>query len=178
MNIFILNTGRCGSTTFIRACQHIDNFTAAHESLLKKIGSQRLQYPQDHIEADNRLSWYLGRLDEKYGDHAFYVHLYRDREETAASYAKRRDFGLMKAYREGLLLGGEEGQGDLQLAQDCIDTVEANIRHFLRDKSNTLDFRLETARDDFTRFWHAIGARGDLPGALAEWDVKYNASDQ
>ena len=65
MNIFILNTGRCGSTTFIKACEHIKNYTCAHESLLTEIGAQRFNYPQDHIEADNRLSWLLGRLDEK-----------------------------------------------------------------------------------------------------------------
>jgi len=103
MNIFILNTGRCGSTTFIRACQHISNYSAAHESRLKLIGEQRLQYPPRHIEADNRLSWYLGRLDQRYGDQAFYVHLQRELQATAASYAKRRDFGLMKAFREGIL---------------------------------------------------------------------------
>jgi hypothetical protein len=32
MHIFILNTGRCGSTTCARACQHMTNYTAAHES--------------------------------------------------------------------------------------------------------------------------------------------------
>lgn len=178
MNIFVLNTGRCGSTTFIRACRHIENYTAAHESRLKKIGEQRLDYPPDHIEADNRLCWYLGRLDEKYGDEAFYVHLTRDPVATAASYAKRRDFGIIRAWREGVLLGGEQGQDDRALAQDCIDTMEANIRHFLRNKTRTLSVRLESVRQDFTDFWHAIDARGDLQDALAEWEIKYNASDQ
>ena len=32
MNVFILNTGRCGSRTFARACAHITNYTSAHES--------------------------------------------------------------------------------------------------------------------------------------------------
>lgn len=178
MNIFILNTGRCGSMTFIRACQHINNYSAAHESRLKLIGEQRLQYPPQHIEADNRLAWYLGRLEQAYGDRAFYVHLRRDLQATAVSYAKRRDFGLMKAFREGILLGGEAGQSDFDLAMDCMITVEANIRHFLENKTQKMDVWLETAAEDFPRFWQAIGAEGDLAAALAEWQVKYNASDQ
>ena len=31
-NVFVLCTGRCGSTTFTQACQHIQNYTASHES--------------------------------------------------------------------------------------------------------------------------------------------------
>jgi len=37
---------------------------------------------------------------------------------------------------------------------------------------------LETVEQDFARFWQAIDAEGDLQAALAEWRVKYNASDQ
>ena len=85
MNIFVLNTGRCGSTTFIKACQHIQNFTASHESRSVFTGNQRLAYPRNHIEADNRLSWFLGKLDQEYGDNAVYVHLLRDRAATARS---------------------------------------------------------------------------------------------
>lgn len=68
MNIFILSTGRCGSTTFIQSCQHITNFSSAHESNIHKIGTDRIVYPQNHIESDNRLSWFLGRLEEHYKD--------------------------------------------------------------------------------------------------------------
>ena len=74
-NVFVLCTGRCGSTTFVQACQHIENYTASHESKISLLGDQRLEYSQNHIEVDNRLSWFLGSLDKKYGDNAFYVHL-------------------------------------------------------------------------------------------------------
>ena len=85
MNVFVLSTGRCGSTTFIKACSHITNYSSAHESLSTRTGKQRLNYPENHIEADNRLSWLLGRLDNTYGDDAFYVHLNRNIEDTIAS---------------------------------------------------------------------------------------------
>ncbi|SEH04183.1 hypothetical protein [Candidatus Venteria ishoeyi] len=176
MNIFILNTGRCGSTTFIKACQHIDNYTAAHESRLRYIGRQRLAYPEQHIEADNRLSWLLGRLEQAYGDQAFYVHLRRNPAQTADSFAKRSQFGVMRAYKEGFLLGGEKNQSARDIALDYIDSIDSNIALFLKDKSRQMDFHLESAQADFTRFWHEIGASGDLQQALMEWDVTYNAS--
>lgn len=176
MNIFVLNSGRCGSTTFIQACSHITNYTAGHETRLHLIGSARLAYPDNHIEADNRLSWLLGRLEHAYGDRAFYVHLTRERAAVADSFARRMDFGIMKAYREGILLGGEAGQRDLDLALDYLDTVEANVELFLKDKSRTMRIKLESAREDFADFWQRIGATGDLEGALQTWDIRFNAS--
>lgn len=175
MNVFVLNSGRCGSSSFIQACRHIDNYSAGHETRLRMIGPPRLDYPDYHIEADNRLSWLLGRLDRRYGVQAFYVHLRRDRGETAASFARRAEFGIMKAYREGILLGGEPGQTAEALALDYLDSVEANIELFLRDKPNWMEFRLERARADFAEFWHRIGACGDLAAALAAWDTRHNA---
>ncbi|MEN8170618.1 MAG: hypothetical protein ABFS08_10390 [Pseudomonadota bacterium] len=177
MNVFILNTGRCGSTTFIRACQHITNFSALHESRSGVIGSERLNYPHDHIEADNRLSWLLGRLDKEYGDNAFYVHLSRDREQTAESFARRAEFGIMQAYREGILLELQATPTAHVVALDYLDTVEANIEHFLKDKSMRMPFQLEHAKEDFTSFWLQIGAEGDLEAALAEWETCHNASN-
>lgn len=176
MNVFVLNTGRCGSTTFIRACSHIVNYSAGHESRIHAIGDARLAYPPDHIEADNRLAWLLGRLDRRFGAAAFYVHLQRERGAVAASFARRSGFGIMQAYREGILLGGMAGQGELELAADYIETVEANIALFLRDKPRRMTFRLEHAEEDFGRFWQAIGAAGERAAALAEFGRRYNAS--
>lgn len=177
MNVFILNSGRCGSTTFIRACSHITNFSAGHETRVQRIGEARLAYPDHHIEADNRLSWLLGRLDQAYGDQAFYAHLVREPESAAASFARRTDFGIMKAYREGILmLEGEAVQSGLDLAHDYLETVRSNIELFLKDKPNKMDFRLESATEDFRIFWNRIGAQGDLESALAEWGRRYNAS--
>lgn len=176
MNVFILNTGRCGSVTFVKACRHISNYSAGHESRINFTGVQRLAYPDNHIEADNRLSWFLGRLGETYGDAAFYVHLSRDPGDVASSFVSRADFGIMKAYREGVLMGGQPGQSSMELARDYIETVEANIRLFLQDRPNTMSFSLENAVNDFQAFWNAIGAEGDYDGAVNEWSISHNAS--
>ncbi|MCG8426732.1 MAG: hypothetical protein MI754_05165 [Chromatiales bacterium] len=176
MNIFILNSGRCGSSTFIEACRHISNYKAGHESLSHLVGDARLNYPANHIEADNRLSWFLGRLDRKYGDDAFYVHLTREPQAVINSFVKRESFGIMKAYRDGVLLGETATIWADDLASDYLETVDSNIRLFLKDKSRTMRFQLEQAQTDFKIFWERIGAEGDLEQALATWDTHYNAS--
>jgi len=155
---------------------HINNYSAAHESHLTLNGDQRLAYPPNHIESDNRLSWYLGRLDNLYGNDAFYVHLFRDKNQVANSYARRSEFGIMKAYQEGILLGGEPDQSIEDIANDYINTVEANILLFLKDKTHKMKFDLANAPSDFKLFWEKIGAEGNLTEALQEWETKHNSS--
>ena len=176
MNVFILNSGRCGSTTFIKACQHITNYTAAHESLLSNTGAQRFNYPKNHIEADNRLSWLLGRLDNKYTNDALYVHLTRNKNDVTTSFSKRIDFGILKAYEQGILMHEKHLLPAQDIAEDYFETVESNIKLFLKDKSNKTDVSVETVKKDFTEFWDMINAEGDLEKALKEWDTKHNAS--
>ena len=176
MNVFILNTGRCGSSTFIKACSHISNYSAAHESRATLIGEQRLAYPAQHIEADNRLSWFLGRLDQQYADNALYIHLNRNKQKTIESFAKRADYGIMQAYKEGILLDGENNQSNEKIAADYIATVESNIEFFLKDKTHKMTFSLDNAKQDFEIFWTFISAEGNLQAALGEWDISYNAS--
>jgi hypothetical protein len=178
MNVFILNTGRCGSTTFIRACQHISNFTSAHESRCHQIGEDRFDYPDNHIEADNRLAWFLGRLDRHYGDKAVYVHLKRNSKDTASSYAKRMfSGGIIPAYRQGIIQFLPDEVSDMSVCLDYYDTVNSNIELFLKDKSRQMAFNLENAQQDFQKFWTLIGAEGDIAAALSEFNNAYNASE-
>ena len=180
-NVFVLCTGRCGSTTFIKAAKHIDNYSAAHESRCHLTGSARFAYPERHIEADNRLSWLLARLDNSYGDTARYVHLIRDREATAQSMLKRADVGITLAYRSEILLRAprlSRNTPTIEFCRDLVDTVTENIRHFLRDKSQVMTVELENAEADFSRFWDWIGSSGDRDAALAEWRIRHNASPE
>ncbi len=175
MNVFVLNTGRCGSVTFARACQHITNFSCDHESLISLAGINRLNYADQHIEVDNRLSWFLGRLDREYGNDALYVHLQRTKEDVVNSFVKRQDFGIMQAYRDGIYMDIDKNVDAETIAADYIDTVEANIRLFLKGKS-FIQVQLSTIDKDFAAFWSFIGAEGDFEKALAEFDTAYNAS--
>lgn len=179
MNVFVLNTGRCGSTTFIKACEHITNYSCAHESRISLLGEDRLDYPENHIEADNRLSWLLGRLDKKYGDSVFYVHLKRNESDTARSFTKRYSSGIIKAYRgDGILLGLPEYSDRMDVAIDYCRTVNSNIELFLKDKSQKLEVNLETIDRDFTEFWKSIGAQGNIEAAIAEFNVTHNSTKE
>lgn len=178
-NVFVLCTGRCGSTTFIKASAHMRNYTAGHETRTHLIGPARLDYAPGHIEADNRLSWFLGRLDQVWGDRALYVHLTRDRDAVAQSFLSRWGNGVIAAYHSSLLMNAPKLSPDtppLAVCGDYVDTVTANIRHFLRDKTHVLSMTLENGKADFARFWDLIGATGNRDAALAEWDVKHNAT--
>lgn len=178
MNVFVLCTGRCGSVTFVRACEHATNFSAGHETLARMTLDARLDYPANHIEADNRLSWMLGRLQKRWdASDAFYVHLKRDREATARSFALRLEqgTGIIAAYKSGVLMGARRAE-PLDICRDYVDTVTANIELFLADKPNVMTINLETAIDEFPQFWRRVGMEGDLSAALSEWGVRHNAS--
>ncbi len=100
----------------------------------------------------------------------------RDRDKTAASFIKRADYGIMRAYQQGILQDVDTQLDIHDVALDYIDTVTDNIRHFLKNKTHKMDFRLENANEDFIKFWGSINAEGDLNKALQEWSIAYNAS--
>ena len=164
--------------------------------------SQRLEYPDNHIEVDNRLAWFLGVLGEKYPD-ARFVHLVRDREAVAQSFLKRwkedpppwKEYKnpIIRAYRKhrerhpgpGIILAfahpiiarpapwNEEQR--IEICRFYYDTVNANIAHFLRDKCS-MEVRIENIEDDFQDFWSWIGAEGDYDAAIAEFSRQHNVS--
>lgn len=179
MRVFILCTGRSGSLTFVQACKEISNYTAAHESRARRLGPDRFDYPDQHIEADNRLSWFTGALDRKFGNDAFYVHLIRERGPTVESYNLRwvRKGSLIRAYCEGIHQIGLhrlDKQRRLEVVGDYYDNVNENIRLFLKDKQRVLTVHLENIQEDFTLFWKEIGADGNLEKALETLQTRHN----
>lgn len=183
MRVFILCTGRSGSTTFINACKHIDNYTSGHESLAREMGEKRYDYPDNHIEADNRLSWHLGHLHKRYKDDAFYIHLKRNKEAVAQSFLKRFYLpgSIIDSFCEGIRMKSSHNLSpdvQLQLCHDYIDTVNANIEHFLSSKSHVMTLNLEELREKFPAFWQRIGAEGNLKEALNEFNERHNSSSK
>lgn len=179
MNIFVLGTGRSGSLTFTRACRHITNFTTSHESRVARLGDDRVDYPAHHIEADQRLSWFIGRLDRRFGKDAYYVHLTRDPNKVVASWSRRFHVlgGIMPAYRDNILAVASHNKvrvSRTEAAADYVRTVTENIELFLKDKPNVMRFRMEAADRQFPEFWEWIGAEGDLAAALSEWRIRHD----
>lgn len=173
MNVFVLTTGRSGSTTFYEACKHIENYTCGHESRASLSGEERLNYPDNHIEIDNRLSWFLGRLDEKYGNKAIYVHLKRDEKAVAESYYKRREFpvGIMRAYFLNILM---KYKCTFEDAVDLTNTVNSNINLFLKDKNQVQILHLESIQDDMPSFLSLINAKCKKEDVLKSFDSIHN----
>ena len=173
MNIFVLCTGRCGSVSLYNICKHITNYTTGHESR-KNLD---FLYNQNHIEIDNRLCWFLGRLDEKYGDEALYIHLKRDKNQVAKSYSKRFYYkrGISMGYKYNLLRTNQRlEKSDMEICRDMIETCESNINLFLKDKTKTLEINLENFKEDISKFWNYIDAAGNLEEALKELEIKHN----
>ena len=182
MRVFILCTGRSGSTAIIKACQHIKNYSCGHETLSKEIGGSRFRYPDNHIEADNRLSWFLGSLNNQFGNDAVYIHLIRNKESTIRSFNKRWeiDISIIKAFAEGILMRPAIKLNDnqkLEICSDYYDTVNNNIVYFLKDKDHTLTIKLENIKEGFLSFWKLIDAKGDINEALKEFDILHNKSE-
>lgn len=178
MNVFVLTTGRTGSLSLERACSYITNYTAAHESRCDKLGSERLNFPDDHIEIDNRLAWFLGDIEAKYGDNAIYVHLIRDEKKVADSYTKRwnRETSIVRAYAYGILkLQEHQIKEPSAICLDFVEKTNRNIVNFLSDKSRKMTFDISNNTVDFKKFWELIEAQGNYEKAFAELNAVHNA---
>lgn len=176
MRVFVLCTGRSGSTTFARACAHIKNYTSGHETRSAQYRN-RIEYPDCHIEVDNRLAWMLGLLDARYGDDALYVHLRRSREAVARSYRGRASNarGIVRAFSHGIIQA-DRCDGYTEPVNLMLDTMTANIEAFLKDKTRVINVDIESPHSGFNEMWDRAGAIGDRTAALAEFDQRYNAT--
>lgn len=156
------------------------NYTAGHELNSGRTGDNRFQYADQHIEVDNRLSWFLGNLERRFGDSAYYVHLHRNPEATAQSFNNRwglRD-SIVDAFAYGICQRNTRIQKNerLDYCRFLVDCVNQNIKSFLENKSKVLDIPLSEAAAKFEVFWKEIGAEGDMNAGIGEWSVKHNKS--
>lgn len=181
MKVIVLCSGRSGSTTLYRACQFIDDFTVGHESRVELLGAERFDFPDQHIEIDNRLIWQLGNLGQHIGDQAMYVHLIRERSAVKQSFINRlyQPKSIFYSYCESIKKSTPEklcANEIALLSDDFLDNIDANIRYFLKDKTHQMEFHIENYHQDFASFWKFINATGDYEKALAEWSNKHNSS--
>ena len=171
MRVFVLSPQRCGSVTLSRACKHISNYSSGHETREQL----ELKYPDQHIEVDNRLAWFLGRLDSKYEDSPTYVHLKRNPEEVANSCLNRFNSGIMRAYNRKILLF-KPNASNFDICLDYVNTINSNIELFLKNKSKKLEINVENFENDFKLFWDFIKAEGDYNLAIETLHKKHNKS--
>ena len=198
MRVFVVTTGRSGSLTFAQACAHATNYTSGHETNIDRVQG-RFDYRDQHIEVDNRLAWMLPQLDAA-NPGAFFVHLTRDHEATARSYAnrsmdlvrgRRRLFESVKRHRgrtrvplvdafaHGIIrqrgiLPSERVEASARL---MVETINANIIHFLQTRPH-LVIDIADAAVGIEELWRSIGAEGDLDAARAEFSTRHNAGQR
>lgn len=177
MRVFVLCTGRSGSTTFASACEHITNYSSGHETQPRRVEG-RLDYPDEHIEVDHRLSWFLGSLDRMYGDDPVYVHLTRDPDVVAESWSVRHNSGgQLPTWLDVVLYRPkpDDRSNALPGARLMVQTVTDNIELFMRDKSKVFRLDIEDPHDEFDRMWDMIGAEGNRDGAHTTLRGRLNA---
>ena len=164
MRVFVLGTGRCGTVTFSKACEHIENYTVGHESHAGRVGD--FNYPDDHIEVDSRLVECIAHLLVEYPD-AFFVQLMRSRDDCVASMARRPK---------------QDMYCRLHFAADPDRYRAAQVRYFEYNTRiqmmipDAYIMWLESAPTMWPEFWSEINADGDFEASLAEWDTRYNAT--
>lgn len=173
-NVFVLCTGRCGSKSIINALQYANNYTAGHESKATALGAERLNFGENHIEADNRLSWFLGRLDQTYGADAMYIHLKREEDSLVKSInARWGPFTILRAYTYGILK--TQGRG-IEYAKDYCKTINENILCFLKDKPHQIEMKTENLALDFEKLWTTLEIEGNFSKAMQEINKKHNTT--
>lgn len=158
----------------------MQNYTSGHETNAKQI-QDRLVYPDKHIEADNRLSWFLGSLENQYGDEPYYVHLIRNKEKCVESFNKRWDNqgSIIHSFSEGILMNKVKNLNTSERKEIIslyYDTVNQNIESFLANKSKKMVIALEDIKSDFKVFWKHIHANGNLDAALDTFNRVHNES--
>lgn len=188
MNVFVVGTGRCGTVTFTKACQHVTNFTAAHESTSGLTRAADLSFPAQHIEVNPHITWLLGPVAALHPD-ALWVHLVRAKEDVVASWMQRgRTHGpgvwsplALRVAPKGIRTD-EQFRTICELCYDAIThQVDAHLKTLPADRARTIllsdlagGVSNPKARATWREFWQWIRAEGDFAASLAEWRIRYN----
>lgn len=180
MRAFILGPGRCGTLTIAEAFRHATNYTVGHESRWHLQPADRWNYPDQHIEVDNRLCWMTGTLHRRYPD-ATYAHLVRDPEANADSLARvlwprgtRASRGKLMSGIQGIL--GRTARADseaIDYARNHVELTNDNAR-LLLETHDGITIHIENPHAAFTALWEQLDCEGDLDAALAELDVRHH----
>jgi hypothetical protein len=177
MRVFVLSPGRSGSATFTEACRHMTNYTAGHETRSDRVKA-RFDYPDNHIEVDNRLTWMLGGLGAASAPEDRFVWLRRDSRSVIASFLGRWEgsyrASIIKAFAHGIIQRRTDWDDREAVVRFYVETVEANIAEFVKARDHMV-VRLGTS--DFDTFWDWIDARGDRDAAVETWARVHNASE-
>jgi hypothetical protein len=166
MRVFVVGTGRCGTTTFYQACRHITNYTVGHESEGFRI--PKYEFDDKHIEVSHLNSIALPLLVKKYPDSMF-IHLIRDRQATIQSWVNGHPDLHEELNCWSRLWYMERNLDAAQIAAARYDRVFE-----LCERMTTWSFKLDRATMWWGVFWRYIKAEGSYDEALKEFSRAYN----
>jgi hypothetical protein len=170
MRTFVLGTGRCGTKTFNKACEHLVGYTTAHE--LKTFNND-LTYNDNHIECDCHLFWHLPNLFKLYPD-ALYIHLIRDKEPCVNSWKRR---GTIKAYSAFTEMDEHGRLAPHIIASNYYDFVIGMIDSFFENKEcKFIKMSLPPSGQQWKYFHTLLGKPEGYQQSFLEWKVIHNAS--
>ena len=131
MNVFFISPGRTATTTFANACKCVEGYTSLHESQVQLLGDKRIAYPENHLEFDNRLVFFLADLTQKFAaNRGVLVIVHRDHHEVASSYNRRwSKINIMKSWSQGVHLR-ELSQNTYEVALDYVQYCYRQLDYF------------------------------------------------
>lgn len=166
MNVFLISPGRTATTALASAFQQVPGYTSGHESRSRLLGVERVNYPDNHFECDNRLVWFLPRLTERFGEDGILVIVKRELEDIASSYNERwYKINMMKAYSQGILLR-RLSQNGIDVCRDYVENVYEHLDYFKAGWNVTIELSLEDAEVGVGQILKEIGREGSLNDVL------------
>lgn len=168
MNIFVVGTGRCGTTTFSKACGFATNKTVSHERLAGSV-YRLTDYPPNHIEVDAPLSFWLPRLRTIYPGCRF-VHLVRHADRSGCiDSMSSHDPDICGAF--GRMLFHYPECSAREGAEAMYDVINEMV-----NGADVLRVLLREVQSRWHEVWEWMECDGDFEKSRSEWNVKYNAT--
>lgn len=175
MRIFVVGTGRCGTSTFYHAAKHATNYHVGHESRAGRREPNDYIYPDQTLEISCHLSFAVPLLYERNGFHDVkIVHLVRERRPCIESLARVKD--ALQSLAFGIQQCKPKSDTEhLAWAEWWYDLVNENIS---ATAWHPFEFQMEAAEDFWPDFWMWAGCEGDFDASMEEWRRKYNAGEK
>jgi hypothetical protein len=177
-NVFILSSGRTATTAMAKACSHIPGYSADHESRSRLPFAERLNYPEWHIEADNRLLFFLMQLEDTYGDDALYVYLDRSAEEVAESYARRwhLNVSIVRAFTHGIqMIPRVTRDGIRKQCHEFVSYSTDSFGRFLERRQHVVHLDTTRLSEEFSKLCELLEVKTP-PEALQELEKRHNSN--
>lgn len=173
-NVFVTGIGRCGTYSFMKACEFFTNYNTGHET-----PTSRFEYGDDWIEVSPHIRHCIREIVVKYPE-AKWIHLLREREDNVVSLMNLEEGKIMMCYRE------------LRPSSIIPDTLRNTAEIYYRDENriiedqlklyvppvNQMQMKLDSIKPQWKSFMEFVGAEGSFEDSVNSWNTPYNTTAQ